>query len=154
MDPELAQNLDEIIHLPGCILVLAATAALTLAGCASTAPTPAQQQWMTARDQQPLTFIVPAEEADAAWSRAQEWIVRHAEHPLITATDTLLQTAVGQDDFDASVSLTVNRARLEDGSWRFDIVARTGNPLSGNRTWRVARALAYYTASGIPYPAP
>jgi len=121
-------------------------------GCATTT-SPAQQQWIAKRDQQPLSFTIPADEAEAAWSRAQEWIVKFGEQPLVVATDTLLQTAVNQDDFDASVSLTVSRAKVADDVYRFDVVAKTGNPLSNNRTWRTARALAYYTASGIPYPA-
>jgi hypothetical protein len=125
---------------------------LLAAGCATASLTPAQQQWIAARDQQPLSFAVSAEETEAAWSRAQQWIVRHGEQPLTVATDSLLQTATGHADFEASVSLTVTRSVQPDGSYLFEVVARTGNPLSTSRTWNAARALAYYAASGVPYP--
>jgi hypothetical protein len=126
--------------------------ALSLAACASAPSNPAQAQWIAARDRQPLEFVVTAEESESAWSRANEWIARFAALPIQSATEYSIQTAAGSQEFDARPELTVTRRKNQDGSWVFNVRGRVQNPLSAGDMERQCHALAYYTASGIPYP--
>jgi len=131
---------------------LIAAIALVVAGCASAPGNPAQSAWIAARDRQPLEFTVPADQSDAAWARAQEWVARFALLPIQVATDTLIQTAVGPQEFDARPELSITRSRLPDGSAIFRFQGRVQNPLAAGDLRRQLHACAYFAASGIPYP--
>jgi hypothetical protein len=122
-----------------------------LSGCASANITPAQQAWMAKRDQQPLNFVVPAADAGAAWARAQEWIARFCQLPILTSNENVIQTQ--QPEYPAAeVGMKAIRSRLPNGDYQFHIDALSTNVFSRPQMMRMAQACGYYVASGIPYP--
>jgi hypothetical protein len=122
-----------------------------LVACASASYTPAQQAWMAKRDQQPLSFVVPAADTDAAWARAQEWIARFVQLPILTSNDSVIQTQ--QPVYpQAEVGMKAIRSKLPNGDYQFHIDALTTNAFSRPQMMRMVQACAYYTASGVPYP--
>ena len=130
---------------------LAAAAGVALLAACASSYTPAQRTWMAARDQQPLNFVVPASEAEAAWARAQEWIARFGELPILTSNDAVIQTQ--QPEYpDASIGMKAVRTKLPNGDYQFYVDALVTNVFSQSRMHRAAQACAYYIASGIPYP--
>lgn len=131
---------------------LAASVVLVLlAGCASANYTPAQQAWMAKRDQQPLSFVVPAADAEAAWSRAQEWIARFGQLPILISNESVIQTQQPQYPA-AEVGMKAIRTRMPSGDFQLHIDALSTNVFSRPQMMRMAQACAYYVASGIPYP--
>ncbi len=122
-----------------------------LSSCASANFTPAQQAWMAKRDQQPLSFVVPAAEANAAWARAQEWIARFGQLPILTTNESVIQTQ--QPEYPAAeVGMKAVRSQLPNGDYQFYVDALSANVFSRPQMMRMAQACAYYIASGIPYP--
>lgn len=112
-----------------------------------------QKIWLAARDRQPLSFVVSDEESPAAWARANEWIAKYALTPIQNATDVLIQNQAGTGEWAAEPQFTVIRAQQQDKSWKFDVIGRNANPLARGMLSNHTHALAYYIASGIPYPA-
>jgi hypothetical protein len=136
---------------------IAAAALLTfvlLAAPAAASPklTDEQARWIAARNRQPTTFVVSAEESDAAFRRAKIWIAKFATLPIGYADDVVIQCQAGTGDWSAEAQYTVTRQQQLDGAWRFDVLARSANPAGRGAILESVRALAYFTASGIPYP--
>jgi len=98
----------------------------------------------------PPKFDVAADEAGAAWTRAQIWVAEHAEEfgitPVLTLTETELKTAPPRGD--AKIYVFVNREKKPDGSWRFEVLADTGNPMRSSTAAKVEVVLARYVATG------
>jgi len=97
---------------------------------------------------QPLEFELSAEEAPAAWSRAQEWLAENGDFPITVSNETLIQTGGSDQDFDAFLSYTVVRSKTETGGWRVKVSGRTRNPLSARSLKTHLRILAAYIQSG------
>lgn len=113
-----------------------------------------QKAWRAARDRQPTTFVVPAEESDAAWERARLFIAAESSLPIQISDQTIIQTTAGQMEHDARPQITVARTRNPDGSWTFAVNGRNSNIFARDATLRIVQATAYFTQHGIPYGMP
>ena len=98
----------------------------------------------------PPKFDVSAGEAGAAWTRAQVWVAEHAEEfgitPVLTLSETELKTAPPSGE--AKIYVFVTRTKKRDGSWRFEVLADTGNPMASSTAAKVEVILSRYVATG------
>lgn len=111
-----------------------------------------QQAWMAARDAQPLDFSAPDAEAAAIWARAEEWIVRFSKMPMKFSSATSMQTEEARDKTDPYPQFILTRLQRQTGEWTFHFEARSPNRFAAEIATNMVHALAYYAASGIPYP--
>lgn len=133
------------------------TASLVLAVFLLAAPVAAktskeQKEWMAKRDAQPLDFTLPDVESAAAWARAKDWIANYSMLPIQIADESVIQTSAGADTYDARPQLTVTRSQTSNGEWLFKVKGIVFNVFARGALDRTTHALAYYVASGIPYP--
>jgi hypothetical protein len=94
----------------------------------------------------PLEFTIPADEADAAWGRAQSFIGRFSSMKLQTVTDFVIQTynpREGNVDFGYYVTKTPLGDQV-----RITVECIKGNLFSGADAKRNAHILAYYIKTG------
>lgn len=97
------------------------------------------------RDRQPLTFTVPAAEAEAAEARMREWIQRSAEDPILRTEDV---ATFGSPTYQATASLNIFSVVLPDGSVQYSVVPKASTGKAAARAERRARAAAYYIRTG------
>lgn len=121
----------------------------------SAAPNPQQANWYARRDAQPLDFSVSASDLPAAWARAQECVASISPgevFPIQVATEAVIQTGRNSEFANAGIWMTVARTPNPDGSATLHFSAGSMNPMQSGRVERLARACAYFTASGERYP--
>jgi hypothetical protein len=114
-----------------------------------------KKDWWKARDAHPLSFEVPAERADAVWSRALECVATFYPKdvtPITVANETLIQTDRPVGATYLSIVFTVVRSKLEAGGFRVTFSATSFSPLSTGQAKRLAKACSYYADLGIPEP--
>jgi len=111
--------------------------AALLTGCAAQHPIdPAVMQIATA----PL--VCGADTCARWWSRAHEWVATHAEYPIKTANDTLIETS-GPDGDSPKLAYQITLAENGDGTATIGFAAHCDSAFGGGckpDPWRAAAA--------------
>ncbi|TKC83506.1 hypothetical protein FAZ69_23760 [Trinickia terrae] len=120
-----------------------------LVGCSSSGEiSPDTMQTAT----EPLTCQVPSECAQW-WTRAREWVARHANYAMQASTDSLIQTAGpagGSRALAYQITLTLNH----DGTATIGFAAHCDSAFGCNpNPWQAGADFKLYVRSGSAAPA-
>lgn len=100
----------------------------------------------------PLTFLIPKDKAEDAWSRIHLFIAKYATLKIHTSTQDSIETSTPQgmsatDMTFGTVQFSYSAARLQKGA-QFEVSVLCDSPNMKNAAARNAHILAYYALTG------
>lgn len=125
-----------------------------LLSCTSTIPpitdySAAEQEYLLKIYRHPTTFLIPKEDAQPAWGRAQSWIAKYSDMKFQIVTDYVIQTYKPKT-FSGYVDYGYFVSRIDKGDSLYIQVECTTN--HGQRKSQNEHILAYYIHTGEDSP--
>lgn len=126
---------------------------LVLLGCSTQSLmylSPSESSYMERANACPLIFIIDKTEEEAAWGRAQSWLVKHSSMKIQTVTNFIIQTytPAGRGvDYGYNIIKTLMKDEVQ-----IEVQCGSQNPFAVKDAKNNAHLLAYFIKTGDPTP--